>query len=351
MARFPGLYIPLVNFFFNGPEPTDTQFPSISIVRQYDGFGDWPLYPINFLADLNAVVVMLVVHTDYEAVSLDPNDPRFVPGTRVEKFGDTTYYTIPIQDLPVLFPLRLIGVPEQFIDAFEPVVRWGVELGYDRTITPGEPTPARLIPIINPFKAIDDLIAAINEGIDNALGTLIRRRRWRSRRRTPPRRHPTPRRRRPNRDLSRAGRRLSRAGRYRGAITRQLRSRRRGLRKPNRPANAPPRRPPNSPPRPKRSPSRRTPPRPSGQPPPPHRSPQMRRGHRRRIRRNPGCADPTGFSVRGSGSCCTAATPSPRPPRPTLTRPRPRRPRALPPVRPPTPIHSSVADHVERRHR
>jgi PE-PPE domain len=172
MARFPGLYIPLVNFFFNGPEPTDTQFPTISIVRQYDGFGDWPLYPINFLADLNAVMGMLVVHTDYGAVSLDPNDPRFVPGTRVEKFGDTTYYTIPTHDLPVLFPLRLIGVPEQFIDTFEPVVRWGVELGYDRTTNPGQPTPARLIPIINPFKAIGDLIAAINEGIDNTLGTL-----------------------------------------------------------------------------------------------------------------------------------------------------------------------------------
>jgi hypothetical protein len=37
LARFPGLYIPLLDWSFNGPEPTDTQFHTDVITRQYDG--------------------------------------------------------------------------------------------------------------------------------------------------------------------------------------------------------------------------------------------------------------------------------------------------------------------------
>ena len=47
-------------------------------------------------------------------------------------------------------PLRTLGVPEPLIDVVEPFFRVIVELGYDRSIPPGEPTPARLIPPLNP---------------------------------------------------------------------------------------------------------------------------------------------------------------------------------------------------------
>jgi hypothetical protein len=44
-----------------------------------------------------------------------------------------------------------------------------VELGYDRSIPAWDPTPARLIPPLNPVKVATDLVAAIGEGINNAL--------------------------------------------------------------------------------------------------------------------------------------------------------------------------------------
>jgi PE-PPE domain len=169
MARYPFLNVPFGLFPSQGAELTDTQFPTVSIVRQYDGFGDWPLYPLNLLATANAVIGIALVHTDYQSVSLDPDDPRYVQGTRVDQFADTTYYTIPTADLPLLFPARALGVPEPVIDIVEPVLTWAVELGYDRSINPGVPTRARLIPRIDPVTAIDDLIDAINEGVDNAL--------------------------------------------------------------------------------------------------------------------------------------------------------------------------------------
>ena len=56
LARFPGLYIPILDLSFNGPEPTDTQFDTVVITRQYDGVADFPLYPLNVISLLNAVL-------------------------------------------------------------------------------------------------------------------------------------------------------------------------------------------------------------------------------------------------------------------------------------------------------
>ena len=75
LARFPGLYIPILDMTFNGPAPTDTQFKTVEINRQYDGFSDFPLYPLNFVADLNAVLGVFYVHTYGLDVSLDPDAP------------------------------------------------------------------------------------------------------------------------------------------------------------------------------------------------------------------------------------------------------------------------------------
>ena len=50
----------------------------------------------------------------------------------------------------------------------EPFFRVLVELGYDRSIPPWEPTPARLIPPLNPATVATDLVNAIGEGINNA---------------------------------------------------------------------------------------------------------------------------------------------------------------------------------------
>ena len=65
-------------------------------------------------------------------------------------------------------PLRTLGVPEPLIDVVEPFFRVLVDLGYDRSIPPWEPTPARLIPPLNPATVAADLVAAIGEGINNA---------------------------------------------------------------------------------------------------------------------------------------------------------------------------------------
>ncbi len=169
-SRFPGLYIPILDMSFNGSAATNTQFDTVEINRQYDGFSDFPLYPLNFIADLNAILGVFYVHAYGLDVSMAP-DASTSPvyqGTH----GDTSYYFFENPDLPLFGPLRTLGVPEPVIDVVEPFFREIVELGYDRSIKPWEPTPARLIPTLDPGKVATDLVDAIGEGIDNA-ATLV----------------------------------------------------------------------------------------------------------------------------------------------------------------------------------
>jgi hypothetical protein len=165
-ARFPGFYIPILDWTFDGPEQTNTQFDTDVIIRQYDGFADFPLYPLNVIATLNALLGVIYVSPFLFDVSLQP-DPTATPPT-VSQHGNTTYYFFETEDLPLFGPLRTLGVPESLIDVVEPLFRVLVELGYDRTIPPGEPTPARLIPPLNPVTVTTDLVNAIGAGVNNA---------------------------------------------------------------------------------------------------------------------------------------------------------------------------------------
>jgi hypothetical protein len=59
-------------------------------------------------------------------------------------------------------------VPEPILAGLDPVLRWGVDLGYDRTTPANVPTPFTVLPTFNPITALGDLPGAITEGIDAA---------------------------------------------------------------------------------------------------------------------------------------------------------------------------------------
>ena len=141
-SRFPGAVIEELGWTFAPAAPTDTPFPTVDVARQYDLFADFPRYPLNLLAVANAVVAVLYGAHDYSEVTLDPTDPRYNPDTVVQQWGDTTYYFIPTDTLPLLQPLRDLGADPVLLDAVEPALRVLVESGYDRTIPFGQPAPA-----------------------------------------------------------------------------------------------------------------------------------------------------------------------------------------------------------------
>jgi len=136
-SRFAGLYIPILDLSFNGPAATDTQFDTVEINREYDGFSDLPLYPLNVISLANALLGVVYSHMYILDVSL-PADPTKSPAYQ-GKHGDTSYYFFENPDLPLFGPLRTLGVPEPLIDVVEPFFKVLVDLGYDRSIPPWEP--------------------------------------------------------------------------------------------------------------------------------------------------------------------------------------------------------------------
>ncbi len=108
-ARFPRLHLPIIDWSFDGPGPTDTAFDTVVITRQYDFFADFPLYPLNFVADLNALLGAVYVQMYAFDVSLAP-DPSTSPPVK-SQHGDTTHYFFPTEDLSLFGPLRTVGCP------------------------------------------------------------------------------------------------------------------------------------------------------------------------------------------------------------------------------------------------
>ena len=165
LARAPGLTIPFLGVTFSGPTPTNTSFPTIDVARQYDGIADAPLNPLNLLSDINAGFGYVYLHG--AAPSLNLSDAQFQG-----QFGDTSYYLIPTQTLPLLMPLAQLGVPAPLLAVLDAPLRVLVEAGYNRTISPGQPTPINLLYVPNPIALVINLVVSIPTGLDNGLSQL-----------------------------------------------------------------------------------------------------------------------------------------------------------------------------------
>ena len=171
LERFVGAYIPILGVTFNGPTPTNSPEPSplatVDIVRQYDPVSDFPTNPLNLLADLNALVGFPYLHPEQNY--FDTAGTAQLQG----RYQDTTYYLIPTTTLPLLMPLAripIIGPPLAAI--LDPPLRVLVEAGYNRTINPGQPTPAKYLYFPNPIKTAIDFLVAIPTGWDNGIAYI-----------------------------------------------------------------------------------------------------------------------------------------------------------------------------------
>jgi hypothetical protein len=136
------------------------------VARQYDPASDFPTNPLNLLANLNALVGFIYVHP--EKNYFDAGTPQLQG-----RYQDTTYYLIPTTTLPLLMPLEAIPVigPPLAV-TLDPPFQVLVETGYDRTINPGQPTPAKYLYFPNPIKTAIDFVVAIPTGWDNGIAQI-----------------------------------------------------------------------------------------------------------------------------------------------------------------------------------
>lgn len=156
-ARFPGLYATPFGMTFDGPAPV-TDYKVTDISWEYDGVSDFPRDPSNGLAVLNAAFGFLV-HGSYKDVDLNDKSSIISDVT----VGNTRYITVRGEYIPLLMPLKLLGVPKPVLDAMEPGLRAQIEKAYDRSAGPGTPVPARLGPGQSPQKVVDDFVSTIGQ--------------------------------------------------------------------------------------------------------------------------------------------------------------------------------------------
>jgi pimeloyl-ACP methyl ester carboxylesterase len=175
LERFSGLNVPILDISFNGATPVNNSptatGKTVDVSRQYDGWSDFPAYPLNVLADANAIAGIYYLHGSTQ--DLGPNALDGIPTNHgntmyYQVHGDTTYYLIPTDELPILMPFNGI-VPDPVLKALDPPLRYLIELGYDRRDY-STPTPAGLVPNLNPVTVATGLAEATVQGVQAGLG-------------------------------------------------------------------------------------------------------------------------------------------------------------------------------------
>jgi PE-PPE domain len=171
LERFRGLTIPILDITTTGATPTGGA-DTYDIAREYDGWADFPVYPLNILATANAIAGIVYLHGTYES-QITPETDLTTTGSDIRQYRNTTYYTIGTDRLPILLPLRDIGVPDPILAMLDAPLRVIIEQGYNRGLNPGVPVPAQFFRIPDLIADAVNLISAIPVGIDDGIADAI----------------------------------------------------------------------------------------------------------------------------------------------------------------------------------
>ena len=176
LARFPGLSMPTVGLTFYGATPANA-FPTVIYTLEYDGFADFPQYPIDLLADVNDLMGIVFVHTEPGYFGAQVGTAIQLP---TQGPTQTTYEMIPTQNLPLLDPLRYIPyIGNPLADLLQPdltyLVNWGYgDPAYGYSTGPANvTTPFGFLPPHSDTAALGPaLVSGIHQGIGAAMGDL-----------------------------------------------------------------------------------------------------------------------------------------------------------------------------------
>lgn len=178
LTRFPGLSLPSLGLTLFGTATPDNSFQANIFTREYDGFGDFPQYPLNLVSNVNAFMGILELHGSYPYLS--PEQLTLPPGGTLVELTNTVgpvstrYFMIPTENLPILSPLRAIPViGHPLASLIEPNMRVIVNLGYGSIENgwspdpPNVPTGFGVIPPVSPLAIAEALGAGTQQGISD----------------------------------------------------------------------------------------------------------------------------------------------------------------------------------------
>lgn len=133
-----GIPVPIVDFTPR-PPVQDSQYNTVVLAGEYDWAADFPDRPWNLLAVANSVMAGWFPSTMsiHGATALADPDPAKYPVENVHtitnsKGATITTVVVPTARLPLMEPLREIGIPAPIVDAAEKIVRPVIDAGYSR---------------------------------------------------------------------------------------------------------------------------------------------------------------------------------------------------------------------------
>jgi hypothetical protein len=175
------LNLPSLGISFDGATPSN-DFVTNMYSLEYDGFTDFPRYPLNFLSDLNAFLGIETLHGTYLNGGVLGSGPTaeqianaiLLPGSALSSTTDslTNYYMID-ETAPLVSLL-----PKSLQELLGPDLTYLINLGYgDGTLgysqTVDSPanvaTPFGLAPDVSPTTEFNTLVADTQQGIQNLM--------------------------------------------------------------------------------------------------------------------------------------------------------------------------------------
>jgi hypothetical protein len=151
-------------------------FPTTIWSLEYDGFADFPQYPIDFPADLNALAGIVLVHGTYP--TLTPT--QIGSAVTLGQSGNpsmTTYNMIPTQNLPLLDPLRIIpGIGNPLADLIQPDLKAIINWGYGNPAYGWSTGPADIQTPFGFLPPLSDTLAlgpALTSGTQQGMGAFM----------------------------------------------------------------------------------------------------------------------------------------------------------------------------------
>jgi hypothetical protein len=174
------LNLPSVGIAFDGATPSD-DFVTNMYSLEYDGFTDFPRYPLNFLSDLNAFLGIETLHGTYLNGGVDGSGPTaeqianaiLLPGSAASGTADslTNYYMID-ETAPLVSLL-----PRSLQELLGPDLTYLINLGYGDgslgySVTADSPaniaTPFGLSPV-SPTTEFETLVTDTQQGFQNLM--------------------------------------------------------------------------------------------------------------------------------------------------------------------------------------
>lgn len=180
------LNLPSLGFVFDSATPSDDYVTNIYTL-EYDGFADFPRYPLNFLSDLNAFLGIALLHGTY----LNGADPSLDSGPSAEEIANalllpgsmdsvtdpctdclTNYYMID-ETAPLVSLL-----PKSLQELLGPDLTYLINLGYGDgslgySVDAGSPanlaTPFGLFPDVSLSQVFTTLATDTEQGVQNLM--------------------------------------------------------------------------------------------------------------------------------------------------------------------------------------